>query len=1430
MVNMKKEKKILATLLALSLTAYSSPLGNTTLNAAGTSSEGLSPCIRSDVNKAKFTHNEWTGKDYTDANGNNVTGEDVFAINREEASLTIIPYQDVASAANAVWDYNARENSSYMQMLTGEGQDWQLTVVQNQEAAQPYMKSGFMNPDYSTSSNPGWKTVSMPGSWTCQGFDFPIYANVIMPWQSKYDAVVNVPEAPVNYNPVGLYRKTFTASPQMTQDNRRVYIHFEGVESAYYVYVNGKEVGYSEDSFSPHHFDITDYLTSGENTLAVKVHKFCDGTWFEGQDMIYDGGIFRDVFLTSEPLVKIADYTVKTDLDSNFNNATLSISADIKNNSTADQSGWSIRADILDESGNNLVPSSTIPVDSVSSGKSSAFSSDISVTSPKLWSAENPNLYALVLTLIDGQGKEVETVSSQLGFREINFTSTQVDWAYKVTTKSWDPITINGKRLLLKGVNRHDTDPFNGKAVPQSCMEEDIRLMKNNNINAIRTSHYSNDSYLYWLCNKYGMYMMAETNMESHALMSNNDAKGLFYELGMDRTKTTFERLKNNPAIVTWSIGNEMVYTGDANTSNGMFRDMIWFFKKNDATRPVHSEGMGDQMGVDMCSQMYPSQNGIKTKAGNGKIPYVMCEYAHAMGNSVGGLKEYWDVIRSAGNMMGGFIWDWADQSRAVSLDTLPKSNIITDETGVRGKCSGTITSGAGDGSLNGGIATDGYTVMDNSAKYNQALAGTGKSFTFEAIVKPASTGQNSVLLSKGDTQVALKTRSSGSGLEFFIYDGGWKSISCNFPSDWTGNWHQVVGAYDKGSMAIIIDGKVLKTGSVTDSITAGSSPVGVGFDSQTGRKFDGQTSIARIYTRALSVEEINNQRSSSPAIGPNDPSVLLWLDYSTDDILSGGAWDYFAEPDAYTNLYADESKGHYFAYGGDWGDRPNDNSFCANGIVSPDRSPQPEIAEVKYQYQSFWFFADSTEISNGKINVYNENNFTNLNECNVKWTLLRNGEVCDEGTSNTELAPLSYGSISVPYTLPADRKDSDEFWIDISVTTKNDTEMVPAGSEVSYAQFAVNKAAPKTREQVNGSNVTVKDNGDAYSVKGENFEFLLNKSTGAMQSYSFEGKTLIENGPSPNFWRGYTENDNNSGNYKLFDKNWQKADGNVKVEDISISENGNAQKVITVTLRFPDAGNTVQKTIYTVNGNGEVKVSISVDATKSGMGNFLRIGSAMILPDGFEDVTWYGNGPYETYNDRNSCGRKGIWNNTVSGMFYPYIKADDSGNLTDVRWISVKNKSAGAELLIEASGSVEAEALHFTPDDLNSANHVYELTPRKETILNINYGSMGTGTATCGPGTLSQYCLPSNKVYNWEYTIIPSAIAEEEKIILGDADNSGYVDMTDLSMISLHILKETILEGNALKAADVDRNGSVELADLTKVLQYVSKKIPELK
>lgn len=1373
---MKLWKKTGAMMLALSIITTAIPMQYLSAHAAASDVQlGLEPLYRANVDAPKFNHNEWTGKS---------GAEDVFAINREPASLTLIPYQDTQSAANAVWDYNARTASDYLQMLTGPNEPWDLTVVQNAESAQPLLNAGAMKPGYTLSAADKWKSVILPNSWPSDGFDFPIYANVTMPFQNKYDPNVPCPNAPTNYNPVGLYRKTFNISSDMLADNRRVEVHFEGVESAYYVYVNGKEAGYSEDSFSPHRFDITDFLTEGENLISVEVHKFCDGTWFEDQDMIYDGGIFRDVYLTSTPLVKICDYTVQTDLDSNYQNASLNLSVDIHNKASKGVSGLSVDVAVLDEAGNNLTAGTSIPVSSVDAGKIVTAKISKDVLSPKLWSAEHPNLYALVLTLKNSAGT-IETVSAQLGFREIGFTRTEVDSSYRVTTKQWQPITINGKRLLLKGVNRHDTDPFHGKAVTQECMEEDIRLMKTNNINAIRTSHYSNDSYIYWLANKYGMYVMGETNMECHALMygDNNTQIGLFYELGLNRTETTFERLKNHPSIVAWSIGNEMKYTSDPNYANGIFRDMIWYFKNHDYTRPVHSEGQGGAMGTDMDSQMYPSVDTVRSKGGNGKMPYVMCEYDHAMGNSLGALKEYWDAVRSADNQLGGFIWDWCDQARAVSLGGFGGSSSvyeISDQKGLTGTVHASdsdFNRSAGDASITG-VSCKGYTLMDGNTSYLSALSGTGKSFTFEAFVKPASTALNSILLSIGDNQAALKTKSSGSGLEFFVYNDGWNAVSADFPANWVGNWHQVVGVYDKGAISIYCDGKLLASDSVPDGINSGMTPLGVGYDASNGRRFDGEISLARVYNRALTAAEISGQNSKSPAIAPSDSSVLIWLDYSAEvkestnvgSSMVNGKWDYYSEDFAHKNLYDEKSPGHYFAYGGDWGDSPNDNSFCQNGLVSPDRQPQPELMEVKFQYQNYWFTADASQINAREVSVYNESNFTNLNEYEVVWTLLKNGMAVSSGKAeNIDVAPLTKGTISVPFKLPAAISPGDEFLLNVSVLAKNGTEMVPKGTELSYAQFSVPAGAAKVTKKTSTDAVTVKENSGDYSVTGKDFSFSISKSTGQMTNYTYNGELLIENGPAPNFWRGYVENDNN-GARNSFDPNWRGAMTGAKVNKIETSE-ANGNQVITVYTSLPNAGGTTVNLQYTIGGDGCVTVGIRVDASQTTMGNFLRVGSIMTLPSGFEDVTWYGNGPVETMSDRKTSGRLGVWTNTVSGFFFPYMKADDCGTITDLNWMAIQGSNHQNGLLIAAETPIEGSALHFLPEDLMKANHPYELKPRSQTYLSLNYGSMGTGSATCGPGVLGQYQLSSKRPYSWTFTIIPtggntsaSQLAEQAK------------------------------------------------------------------
>ena len=1361
--------------------------------------------VTSDVDKTKFTHKEWTGETYTDVDGNQVKAADVYGINTEPASTfatTNVVYDSVDKAIKGAKDYD-KAASKYVQFLTGEDQaDWSLVVLQNQALAQGDAYKNFYKTDYKATTN-DWKTnLQLPCSWTRQGFDFSIYTNVTMPWQSKYDSNVSAPNAPANYNPVGLYRKTFKVTDDMKAANGRVYLSFQGVESSYYVYVNGKEVGYSEDSYSPHSFDITDYLTTdgSDNLLAVEVHKFCDGTWMEDQDMYYDGGIFRDVYLYSAPLVHIQDYKVETDLDENYENATMKLNVTVANASKAAAEGYKVDVRLYDQDGKMFVNDMTMDLDTVpaadgdTDGSVSTAGSKL-VLSPELWSAETPNLYTMVLSLYDSKtGTYMGSVSQQLGFREIEFTKSEVDTnGNRITTDSeYKPITINGKQLLLKGTNRHDTDPEYGKYVPHETQEEDIKLMKQYNLNALRTSHYSNDEYLYYLCDKYGIYVMGETNLESHALMDQGEKQVNFKNLAMDRTVTAFNRLKNRTSIVMWSTGNENYYSSSASYANGMFYDLIWYFKNNDSTRPIHSESSDGNNGTDMRSNMYPSVDTLYSRAA-ANMPYVLCEYDHAMGNAVGNLKEYWDAIRSSDNMLGGFIWDWVDQSRILSLDNLPQSYVVTEKKdGVVGSASiSSVDENPDSGALTGKSA-NGYALFE-SDKYNEALSGSGKSFTVEVICKPESDGADKVLIAKGDYQFALKTNSSKQ-LEFFAYyNNNWNSVTAKKPDNWVGNWHQVVATYDKGAIKIYCDGELVGSGNGNTTIASSSVALGVGCSADNGRTFDGEISMGRVYSRALSLEEINAQNSTTPAITEKSDDVLLWADFAgltVDE--SSKPYDYYAEKDAHANLYSDEIKGNFYGYGGDSGESPNDNSFCVNGLVSPDRDVQPELYEVKYQYQSVWFSTDDSMLLGETIDVYNENNFLNLNDFDVKWTLTEDGKEIGSGklsAEDTNIAGRESGSIKVPYraSMPEEKKAGAEYYLNLSVQLKEDTEWAKAGHEVAYEQFQIPAEVTKVEPTIN-TNVTVDDSAeDVIKVSGTDFSFEVEKATGTLKNYVYKGETLLTSGPVPNYWRGILNNDN--GNY---DGNWKNVNKNVTASDIAVGTNDAGQKTIRVTLASASQANLKQTMVYKVDGSGAVTVDATVDATGTSLGRYIRIGTVMELPEGYENVEWYGNGPVEAMWDREDFATVGRYSNTVSGMFYPYLDTQDTGTVTGVKWISVTNPSAKSAKAIAATDTVEASALHFTVDDLDQAQHPYELTKLDSTILTVNYRSQGTGNKSCGQDTLSAYLLPNNKAYTYEYTMVPYT-----------TNDSDPMDVTRAYRTVASVAEDDIIQSAAKELSD---------------------------
>lgn len=504
------------------------------------------------------------------------------------------------------------------------------------------------------------ESIIVPSCLEMQGFGYPIYTNIPYPFPFN-------PPFIDRENPVALYSTTFR-KPE-SWDGGRVVIEFGGVYSGYYVSVNGTKVGYAEDSCLPSEFDITDRLVGGENKLEVKVFKWTDGSYLEDADHWRMAGIHRSVYLHWVPSVSIRDLGVRTILDAEYNNAELQIRPDILVQDGTRLTGWKVRAALADESG-EVVAESEIPASRITEERhpqreSVAFGLiKMPVASPAKWTAETPNLYNLTLSLSDKAGTVVDTKSLKVGFREVISRGGQV--------------FVNGKAIKLYGVNRHDHSEISGKTVSREEMEADVRLMKQYNFNAVRTSHYPNDPYFLDLCDQYGLYVIDETNLETHDVGGMLSQNPMWVGPFVERATRMVQRDRNHPSIIMWSLGNESGVGAN-------HAAMAGWVKEYDPTRLLHYEGaqgreMSDPTGlenqpdrkfVDVVSRMYPPYDLLAQMGENPDItvPIMMCEYAHSMGNSTGGMKDYWDAIRACDKLLGGFIWDWIDQGLVITRE-----------------------------------------------------------------------------------------------------------------------------------------------------------------------------------------------------------------------------------------------------------------------------------------------------------------------------------------------------------------------------------------------------------------------------------------------------------------------------------------------------------------------------------------------------------------------------------------------------------------------------------------------------------------------------------------------------------------------------------------------------------------------------------------
>lgn len=1004
--------------------------------------------------------------------------ESVNEVNRAAMHTHFFAYENAEKAGSDV-----KENSKNFMSMNGS---WKFFWVKNaDQRPTDFWKVGY--------NDKGWDDMKVPAVWELNGYGDPIYVNIGYPWRNQYKN--NPPHVPTEKNHVGSYRREFVIPADWS--GKDIVAHFGAVSSNMYLWVNGKFVGYSEDSKLEAEFDLTPYVKPGQkNLIAFQVFRWCDGSYFEDQDFFRYTGVARDCYLYARNKKRIDDIRVVPDLDAEYKSGSLTVNLSLKGN-------VAVSLELLDAA-NKTVATAEVK----GAGKQSSV---IRVDNPNKWTAETPYLYTLRATLKEGN-KVTEVVPLKVGFRKIELKNSQ--------------LLVNGQPVLFKGADRHEMDPDGGYVVSRERMIQDIQIMKKFNLNAVRTCHYPDDSFWYDLCDKYGIYVVAEANLESHGMGYDEATLAKvpsFKKTHLERNQRNVQRNYNHPSIIFWSLGNEAGYGSN-------FEAAYDWVKKEDPSRAVQYERSGYEGKTDIHCPMYLNyKDCIKYCEDDSKTkPLIQCEYAHAMGNSEGGFKEYWDLVRKYPKYQGGFIWDFVDQS-------------------------------------------------------------------------------------------------------------------CR----WTGK-----------------NGKMI------------------------------------------------------------------------------------------------------YAYGGDFNRfDASDNNFCDNGLISPDRVPNPHMYEVGYFYQNIWTTA--ADLKAGELNVYNENFFRNLSAYALEWEVMKNGIVVRTGrVDNLNVAPQQTAKIKLDLGKTC---ACAEWLLNVKYVQKQREGLIPAGHIVAKDQLVLNeyKAPAMTLQNVTDMNIQtalprIDDaNSQCVMIEGENFNIQFAKADGFMDKYMVDGLDMIKEGAklTPNFWRAPTDNDFGAGLQQKYAV-WKNPE--FKLASLK-SEMKDGLAVVSAEYEMPSvsAGTKLQLT-YEINNRGAVKVNQKLVAEKGAkVSNIFRFGMQMVMPKSFENISYYGRGPVENYIDRKWATELGVYNQTVTDQFYAYIRPQENGNKTDIRWWKQLNE-AGRGLQFVAEAPFSASALHYTIESLDSGwekkqEHSNEVEPADLTNFLIDKVQMGLGCVdSWGAIPREEYMLPYG---DYEFTFIMQPI-----------------------------------------------------------------------
>jgi len=1212
----------------------------------------------------------------------------VVEINRLAPRAHFIAYPDLASATKGDgW----RAEAPFRKSLNGT---WKFHYATTPDAR----PKEFYKKDFDLSDEKTWHDIAVPLNWQMAGFGVPIYNNSTFPFSSK------PPYIDQSFNPVGSYKRSFTIPSDW--DGRRVLMHFAGVDSAFTLWVNGKEVGYSEGSRTAAEFDITKYLVKGKNDLAVEVIRFSSGAWLEDQDFWRLSGIFRDVELISQPSTeRLRDFTLVTPLDAQYKNATLDLAFEFEKSA-----GGNVSIELKNADGKVVL------TDKAKIGKDGKVQIKKPVAAPKLWSAETPNLYHLTITHTDSQGKVIEVVPWRFGFR----------WS-EIKNKQF---MVNGKPVVIAGVNRHEHSADYGHYCTVAEMRADLVLMKQLNFNSVRTCHYPNTPEFYALCNELGLYVNDEANVESHGFqgMPNRPDMAASHHQRMQRMMA---RDKNFTSVCSWSLGNE-------SGRGGAHNDNYTWAKAHDA-RPVGYQRHGTNEFTDFNSAFYVQPSGVAGYArGNKKMPMIQSEYAHAMGNSSGNLKEYWDVHWENNMAQGGYVWDWKDQG--IKLPVPERSWIQIPR--VDGKdllVEGKQWSSKG---LQGIL----YFCHGSEPKVNNQ-------WTVQMKLRTAPKSVDSFafypLFSKDSSTGAVFMEKNALVFQTFGKDRN-KLIVPLPDSFFDGKAHTVTVVKASKLVRFYSDGKKLATLPLRHPLKAkwrGYVAFGPGVGTSLVPNRLDATAPTMLTAQLFSGEHHPEQIAKQKAVVAID----------------------FTKP--VKSLHHKPAGGEFYAYGGYWENRRghmNPGNFCMNGVIGAGNQPHPGAFAFKYVQQPL--DTKATDAANGLVSIHNRNFFKTWGaDIKAAWSLTADGKVIQSGVlAGFTIKPQETKKVTLPYKMPT-AKPGVEYRAQIQYSLAKDTNWAKAGHRIAWDDFQV---AYQPASPIFGKgSLKVADGSNELKIQGKGFSVAFSKKLGTLTSYEINGAELLTGPLMPDFWRGTTDNDRSYGLSRQ--TQWMAIDS-ITNPTLTHKKAKDGSYLVSTS---GDLGTTGAKIAiyFKVHGDGQVEVKVDFTpraekavakvtpkapkkgkkAKKKSPQIIPRFGLRVQVSKNLNQLDWYGQGPRETYIDRN-FELVGLFSSSVDKLFTDYSRPQEYGNLYGIRHAKLVATSGPAlEVVASAAAPLNVSARRYKSQTLEAYKYSYQLPPSDSVYLNIDYRVNGVaGINTWGARPLPEYQLHSDKPMSYQFIL----------------------------------------------------------------------------